>query len=62
MSSLVVLQLLVIFGVLFVMLLLKFPVFIAMAGSLAAYALAFPGAIPLSIFGQGIVSSLTNQN
>ena len=62
MISTVILQLVVIFGVLLLMLLLKFPVFISMAGSLIAYALAFPGSVPLSVFGQGIVSGLTNQN
>jgi C4-dicarboxylate transporter DctM subunit len=62
MNSIVIFELLTIFGVLFLMLLLKFPVFISMVGSLAAYAVIFPGSIPLSVFGQGIISGLSSQN
>ena len=62
MSSLVVYKLITIFGVLFLLLLLKFPVFISMIGALSALAVFFPRTIPLSVFGQGIISGLSSQS
>ena len=62
MSSLVIYKLITIFGVLFLLLLLKFPVFISMIGALSALAAFFPRTIPLSVFGQGIISGLSSQS
>ena len=62
MNSLVIYKLITLFAVLFIMLLLKFPVFISMAASLGAVAVIFPKTIPLSVFGQGIISGLSSQS
>ena len=62
MSASIIFQLLVLFGVLFLFLFLKFPVFLSMGLSLASYYFLFPGKLPLSIIGQGIISGISDQN
>ena len=62
MSSDVILRLVVIFASLFTMLFAKFPVFICMGGALLVYSVVFPGAIPLTVFAQSMISGLSSQN
>ena len=62
MSSAVVMQLIVLFGVLFLLMALKFPIFLCMIGSVVAYAIIWPGSIPIYVFAQGIIKGLSNQN
>lgn len=58
MSSVVGLKLLVIFGTLFLLMFLRFPVFMALALSCVSYMIFFPGEVPIEIVGQGFVSGL----
>jgi len=60
MSSTIVIQLLVIFGSLFLFMFLRFPVYICLALSTVTYMILFPGSLPVEIIGQGFVSGLNN--
>ncbi len=60
MSSILVWKLVVLFGVLFITMFLRFPFFLACFASAAAYALIFPGSIPMFVFGQTFVQGLGN--
>lgn len=52
----------ILFVVMLVMLLLRFPVFVSLGCAAAAVAIAFPGTVPLEVIGQGMVSGLNNYN
>ena len=60
MDMLIVYKLLVLFGVLFITMFLRFPFFLACFSAAAAYAVIFPGAMPAFIFGQTFVQGLQN--
>lgn len=62
MTSLVVVKLVVLFGLMFLFLLLKFPVFLCLLLASLGYSMAFPGAVPQAVFTQSIVSNISNVN
>lgn len=62
MNSAMIIQLVVLFSVLFLFLFLKFPVFLSMALSIGAYYFIFPGKLPILAIGQGIIKGLSDQN
>lgn len=55
-------KVLVLFLVMLVLLILRFPVFISLGCAAAAVALIFPGSVPVEVIGQGFVSGLNNYN
>ena len=61
MSSTLLMQLGVIFGVLFLTMFFRFPFFLAVFTSAAAYAVLWPGSVPSFVFGQTFVQGLSNQ-
>lgn len=61
MTTTILLQLAVIFGVLFLTMFLRFPFFLSCFASAAAYAIIWPGAMPDFVFGQTFVQGLSNQ-
>lgn len=61
MTTTLLLQLAVIFGVLFLTMFLRFPFFLSCFASAAAYAIIWPGAMPAFVFGQTFVQGLGNQ-
>lgn len=62
MSSLVALKLLTLFGLMFVFLFLKFPVFICMLLASFGFSVIFPRTVPQAVFVQSIVSNIGNVN
>lgn len=55
-------KVLVLFLTMLVLLILRFPVFLALGCAAAAVSIAFPGTAPLEIIGQGLVAGLNNYN
>lgn len=60
MSSMTVIQLCVLLGVMLILMLLRFPVFLSMILSSAIFMLIYPGSMPVAVIGQGIVSGINN--
>ena len=60
MSTILVWKLVVLFGVLFITMFLRFPFFLACFSSAAVYAIVFPRSIPMFVFGQTFVQGLGN--
>ncbi|MBR4120362.1 MAG: hypothetical protein IKT95_01255, partial [Spirochaetales bacterium] len=58
MSTILVWKLVVLFGVLFITMFLRFPFFLACFSSAAVYAIVFPRSIPMFVFGQTFVQGL----
>ena len=56
-----VLKLAVIFGVLFLAMFLRFPFFLSCFIAAGAYAVIWPGSMPVFVFGQTFVQGLSNQ-
>lgn len=52
----------VLFCVMLVMLVMRFPVFMSLGCAAAAVAVIFPGTVPLEVIGQGFISGLNNYN
>ena len=61
MTTTIILKLVVLFGVLFVAMALRFPFFLACFTAAGAYALIFPGSMPAFVFAQTFVNGLSNQ-
>ena len=61
MTTTIVLKLVVLFGVLFVAMALRFPFFLACFTAAGAYAVFFPGSMPSFVFAQTFVNGLSNQ-
>lgn len=61
MTSAIILKLVVIFGVLFLTMFLRFPFFLACFAAAGAYAVIFPGSMPAFVFAQTFVNGLSNQ-
>lgn len=61
MSSVLIAKLCVLFGVLFVTMFLRFPFFLACFSAAIAYAIGFPGSMPMFVFGQTFVQGIGNQ-
>lgn len=62
MNSVMLLQILVLFGTLFVFLFLGFPTFLSMALSILSFWAIWPNAFNVLAFGQGIIKGLSDQN
>ena len=62
MTSTVVLQLVALFGLMFLFLFLKFPVYLSLLLASLGYSVLFPGALPKAVFIQSIVSNIGNVN
>lgn len=61
MTTTIVLKLVVLFGVLFLAMALRFPFFLACFAAAGAYAVVFPGSMPPFVFAQTFVNGLSNQ-
>lgn len=55
-------KVLILFGIMFLFLLLRFPVFLALGLAATGVALLFPGTVPVAVIGQGLLSGLNNYN
>ena len=55
-------KVLILFGIMFLFLLLRFPVFLALGLAAAGIAVLFPGTVPVAVIGQGLLSGLSNYN
>ena len=53
---------LVLFGVMFLFLCLRFPVFISLGMAIAGVFFLFPGTIPVAVIGQGLISGMNSYN
>lgn len=62
MENELLLRLIVLFGTMFLLLFLRFPVFFSIALSAGIFALAFPGTVPNEIIGQGFIQGINNYN
>lgn len=62
MSSAIIIKLAVLFGLMFVFLLLKFPVFLCLLLASLGYSAVFAGAVPDAVFTQSVVSNISNVN
>lgn len=62
MNSVMLLQILVLFGTLFIFLFLGFPTFLSMALSILSFWVLWPDAFNTLAFGQGIIKGLSDQN
>lgn len=62
MTSLVAIQLAILFGLMFVFLFFKFPIFLCMLLASWGFSLIFPGTVPDTVFVQSIVSNIGNVN
>ena len=60
MTTNAIIQLIVLIGVMVALMLLKFPVFLAMIMASLLFMIIFPGSMPIEIVGQGIVSGINN--
>lgn len=57
-NQLLILKLVVLFGFMLFFLFLKVPIFFSLAGASIAYALIFPGSVPLSVFTQSLAQGI----
>ena len=55
-------KVLILFGIMFLFLLLRFPVFLALGLAATGIAVLFPGTVPVAVIGQGLLSGLSNYN
>lgn len=55
-------KVLILFGIMFLFLLLRFPVFLALGMAATGIAVLFPGTVPVAVIGQGLLSGLNNYN
>lgn len=60
MSSITIIQLIVLLGAMLVLMLLRVPVFLSMILSSAIFMIVYPGSMPVAVIGQGIVSGINN--
>lgn len=61
MSTAMVVRLLVLFGIMFTCLLLRFPIAVSIMSAAVGYALVFWGEVPPAIIGQGMVNGVNSQ-
>lgn len=52
----------VLFLVMLLLLILRFPVFMSLGCAAAAVTICFPGTVPLEVIGQGFINGLNNYN
>ena len=57
-DMLLIIKLSVLFGAMLFFLFLKVPIFLSLAGASIAYALVFPGSVPLSVFSQSLAQGI----
>ncbi|MDD4295709.1 MAG: TRAP transporter large permease [Ruminiclostridium sp.] len=62
MDPMMLTKILVLFGVMFFFLFIRFPVFYAIACSAGVFAVIFPGTVPTEIIGQGFIQGVNNYN
>ena len=62
MDSATLIQIAVLFGVMFILLFAKVPIFLSLAGASIAYALIFPGNVPVAVFAKTLAQGIGKES
>ena len=57
-NNMLLIQLIVLFGVMFAFLLLRFPVFYSIGAAVCVFAVIYPGTVPTEVIGQGFIQGI----